>query len=70
MPRRNPLLFKPEEYQFLHRVFLSETSRSKVFSSIKQKNGLGLNENEIMFVKKKFAEWEQENPNELLWMRK
>ena len=70
MPRKNPLLFKQEEYQFLHRVYLTKSSRSKVFTSIKEKKGIGLDEEEIMHVKQKFAEWQRENPNELLWMNK
>jgi len=70
MPRRNPLLFKTEEYQFLHRVYLNQESRAKLFVRIKQKRGVGLDQEEIDFVKKKFQEWQEANQNELLWMNK
>ena len=70
MPRRNPLLFKQDEYQFLHKVYLLGNSRAKMFITIKDKKGIGLTVDEINFVKQKFDEWQRENPNELLWMRK
>jgi len=66
--RRNPLLFKQEEYEFLHRVYLSQPSNSKVFQKIERKKGVGLGKDQILFIKKKFTEWKQKNPNELLWM--
>ncbi|MFH1972779.1 MAG: hypothetical protein ABIJ18_04860 [archaeon] len=69
MPRRNPYLFKPEEYQFLHRVFMNNPDTTKTFASIKKKNGLNLEKNEIVHVKKRFEEWKQENPNALIWMK-
>jgi hypothetical protein len=70
MARRNPLLFKQEEYQFLHRIYILKPSLSGIAKIIKDKKGLGLSEEEIMFVKKKFSEWEEKNPNGLLWMKK
>ncbi len=66
--RKNPLLFKQEEYEFLHRVFLSNPSKAKMYQDISEKKGIGLTTDEITFIKKKFAEWKQHNPNELLWM--
>ncbi len=68
MARRNPLLFKQDEYKFLHKVYLSKPSKSKMFVNIKKKGGLGLDKEEILFVKKKCAEWKEKNPNALLWM--
>ena len=68
MPRKNPYLFKPEEYQFLHRVFMNNSEKTKTFQTIKQKKGLNLDKNEIVFVKKRFEEWKEANGNELLWM--
>ena len=69
MPRKNPLLFQPQEFKFLHQIFLSNiTSRSKQFVAIKEKKGVGLDQEEIQFVKKKFEEWVLNNPNELIWM--
>lgn len=66
--RRNPLLFKQEEYEFLHRVYLSQESTSKFFQKIQRKSGVGLDKKQILYVKKKFAEWKERNPHELLWM--
>jgi len=66
--RKNPLLFKQEEFEFLHRIYLSQNSKAKFFQSIQKKNGVGLNKDEIMFVKKKFVEWKSSDSNELLWM--
>ncbi len=66
--RRNPLLFRQEEYEFLHRVYLSTPSKAKIYTDISRKNGVGLNKDQILFIKKKYAEWKQHNPNELLWM--
>lgn len=66
--RRNPLLFKQEEYEFLHRVYLPNASKAKEHQSILRKQGVGLSKDQIMHVKKKFSEWKQKNPNELLWM--
>ncbi|MAG77988.1 hypothetical protein CL616_01345 [archaeon] len=68
MPRRNPYLFKPEEYQFLHRVFLNTSESTKTFASIKKKGGLNLDKQEIIHVKKRFVEWKEADNNELLWM--
>jgi hypothetical protein len=68
MPRRNPYLFKPEEYQFLHRIFLNATERTKTFASIKKKKGLNLDKQEIIHVKKRFVEWKESDKNSLLWM--
>ena len=68
MPRRNPYLFKPEEYQFLHRVFLNSTEKTKTFTNIKRKKGLNLDKLEIVHIKKRFVEWKEDNKNELLWM--
>lgn len=66
--RRNPYLFKPEEYQFLHKIFLNSLDRSKFSEKISKKRGVNLGKNEIMHVKKKFQEWKIQNHNELLWM--
>ena len=66
--RRNPLLFKADEYQFLHRVYLSSPARNKTFELIKRKKGIGLSKKEILFVKRKFSEWRDGHKNELLWM--
>tara|TARA_Y100000310_G_C20181278_1_gene578246 strand:- start:339 stop:545 length:207 start_codon:yes stop_codon:yes gene_type:complete len=67
MARRNPLLFGRDEYKFLHNIYLAEPSRSKMYLSIKKKGGMGLDEEEIMFVKKKCEEWKEKNPNALVW---
>jgi hypothetical protein len=68
MPRRNPLLFKPEEYSFLHRVYLKDVnSKDKIFRNIVEKKGLGLEETEIMHIKEKFQEWKGLNPKGLLF---
>ncbi len=69
MARKNPLLFNREEYQFLHKVFLLKDSRSKKVIAIKQKRGMGLDVEEINFVKQKFEEWEADHKNDLLWMQ-
>ena len=66
--RRNPYLFKPEEYQFLHRVFLDTTEKTKMFTKIKKKKGLNLDKIEITHIKKRFQEWKEENPSGLIWM--
>jgi len=65
--RRNPLLFRTDEYQFLHRVYLTNPARSKTFAAIQRKKGIGLSKNEILFIKKKYVEW-KEGGNDLLWM--
>ena len=70
MPRRNPLLFKPQEYKYLHRIFLKQESRAKLFVIIQEKKGVGLEQTEIDYVKQKFEEWSTENPNALLWLQK
>jgi hypothetical protein len=67
MPRRNPFLFKPEEYLYLHRVFLKDMGKGKFFTNIKKKEGLGLDQNEITHVKEKFTEWKERNPKGLLF---
>tara|TARA_Y100000310_G_C20650146_1_gene798938 strand:- start:935 stop:1141 length:207 start_codon:yes stop_codon:yes gene_type:complete len=67
MPRRNPFLFKPEEYQYLHRVFLKNSGRGKFFDNIKKKDGMCLDKAEITHVKKKFEEWKEKNPKGLLF---
>jgi hypothetical protein len=69
MARRNPLLFTAEEYQFLHKVFLLESSKAKHFVSIKKKDGICLNPDEIQFVKQKFESWKEGHENDLLWMQ-
>ncbi len=66
--RKNPLIFRQDEYEFLHRVYLSNPSKAKVYQDISKKKGIGLSKDQIMYVKKKFAEWKEHNPNELLWM--
>jgi hypothetical protein len=66
--RKNPLIFKQEEFEFLHRIYLAQNSKAKFFQSIQRKNGVGLNKDEIIFVKKKFSEWKGSGNNELLWM--
>lgn len=66
--RRNPLIFKQEEYEFLHRVYLAQPSKGKFFESIDRKKGVGLNKDQILYIKKRFVEWKEKNPNELLWM--
>ncbi|MDP3728727.1 MAG: hypothetical protein Q8R18_04715 [bacterium] len=66
--RKNPLIFKHEEYEFLHRVYLVRPSKGKFYDGINRKKGVGLNKDQILFIKKKFSEWKQKNPNELLWM--
>ena len=65
--RRNPLLFKHEEFEFLHKVYLSQQSNAKPFISIQKKCGVGLSKDEILFVKKKFSEWKLKNPEEFDW---
>lgn len=66
--RRNPLLFRQDEYEYLHRVYLSQPNGTKVYQQISKKNGIGLSKDQIMFIKKKFSEWKMKNPNQLLWM--
>jgi len=66
MPRRNPFLFKREEYSFLHQIYLRDCNdKGKVFEAIKKKGGMGLEEKEIMYVKEKFQEWKDKNPKGL-----
>ena len=69
MARKNPLLFKQDEFAFLHKVYLQEPRRSQIFKSIKEKAGVGLDEKEILFVKKEFEKWKEDNRNKLLWMK-
>jgi hypothetical protein len=69
MARRNPLLFTTEEFQFLHKVLLTESSKAKHFVSIKKKDGIGLDLDEIAFVKQKFETWKESHENDLIWMQ-
>tara|TARA_Y100000310_G_C20609214_1_gene777138 strand:- start:140 stop:349 length:210 start_codon:yes stop_codon:yes gene_type:complete len=69
MPRKNPLLFRIEEYQFLHKVLMPTESKSKFLRSIKEKRGMGLDQKEIDFVKKQFEKWNENPKNDLIWMR-
>jgi hypothetical protein len=69
MARRNPLLFKRDEYNFLHKVYLPEVKRTKMYKEISEKRGMGLDETQINFVKEKCAEFKEKNPNALLWMK-
>ncbi len=56
--RRNPHLFRPEEYNFLHQKLLNQKSTSSTLKKIKDKKGLSLTKNEIEFVKKKYDAWQ------------
>jgi len=56
--RRNPYLFRPEEYNFLHQKLLNQKTNSGVLKKIKDKKGLSLTKNEIDFVKKKYDSWQ------------
>ncbi len=55
--RKNPKLFSPEEYIFLHKFFLKEVNETKIFKKIKSKRGVGLDKSEIAHIKKKFEKW-------------
>ena len=57
--RKNPKLFSPEEYIFLHKVFLKETNETKIFKKIRIKRGVGLDKSEIDHIKKKFSKWKE-----------
>lgn len=65
--KRNPLLFKQEEFNFLHQIYLSQQSNAKPFVNILKKKGVGLSKDEILLIKKKFVEWKQKNPEDLNW---
>ena len=69
MPRKNPLLFRIEEYQFLHKVLMPTESKSKFLISIKEKKGMGLDQSEIDFVKKQFEKWNENPQDDLILMR-
>ncbi len=60
--RRNPLLFTPEEFNFLHTTFLKEGDETKVFKKIKSKKGYGLDKREIDLIKRRFQSWKGDNP--------
>ena len=60
--RRNPKLFTPEEYNFLHTKFLKEGDDTKVFQNIKKKKGFDLDKREIDLIKRRFQKWKTENP--------
>ena len=60
--RRNPKLFTPEEYNFLHTQFLKEGDETKVFKNIKAKKGFDLDKREIALVKRRFQKWKEGNP--------
>ncbi len=56
--RRNPKLFTPEEFSFLHTTFLKEAGEeTKVFKKIKAKKGYDLDKREIDLVKRRFQRW-------------
>ncbi len=61
--RRNPKLFTPEEFNFLHRTFLGHGDETKLFKKIKAKKGYSLDKREIDLVKKRFQKWKTENPS-------
>lgn len=61
--RKNPKLFTPEEFNFLHTTFLKENSEeTKVFKKIKDKKGYDLDKREIDLVKRRFQKWRSDNP--------
>jgi len=61
--RRNPKLFTPEEFNFLHTRFLKEGEEpTKVFQKIKQKKGYDLDKREIDLIKRRFEKWKSNNP--------
>lgn len=61
--RRNPKLFTPEEFKFLHTTFLKEEGEeTKVFKKIKAKRGYSLDKREIDLVKRRFQKWKTVNP--------
>jgi len=55
--RRNPYLFSPDEYKFLHQVFLKEKEQGKMAEKIRKKKGVGLDKSEIKLVKRRFENW-------------
>ncbi len=55
--RRNPKLFTPEEFNYLHKTFLKEGDETKVFKKIKAKKGYDLDKREIDLVKRRFQRW-------------
>lgn len=59
--RKNPLLFKLEEYRYLHQIYLRNVERGKMSEIIRKKQGVGLQKKEILFIKKKFTEWKEGN---------
>jgi hypothetical protein len=61
--RRNARLFTPEEYMFLHQIYLKNNDETKIYKKIKSKKGIGLDLTEIKHVKKKFEKWLQNQDN-------
>lgn len=64
--RKNPRLFTPEEYIFLHKVFLKQTNETKIFQKIKSKRGVRLDKGEIDHIKKKFNKWKETEDSTML----
>jgi len=62
--RRNPYLFSPDEYKFLHQVFLKQKEQSKLAERIRKKKGIGLDKSEIRLVKRRFESWSKEMGND------
>ncbi|RME55086.1 hypothetical protein D6777_01685 [Candidatus Woesearchaeota archaeon] len=61
--RKNAKLFTPEEYMFLHQIYLKDKDDTKIFKKIKSKKGIGLDLTEIKHVKRKFAKWLENQDN-------
>jgi len=61
MARRNPYLFTPKQFTYLHTVFLQKNHRTKTGKVILEKKGMGLEKKEISFVKESFDKYIEEN---------
>ncbi len=70
--RRNPYLFNPEEYTFLHKVFLKSSEPTKLFKKIKKKKGVDLDKQEVNYVKRCYSRWRnnQDNENQIFFINK
>lgn len=61
MARRNPYLFTPKQYTYLHRVFLKEDQKTLTGKKILKKKGMALEKKEISFVKDSFDKYIEQN---------
>jgi len=64
--RRNPYLFTPEEFNFLHQIFLKDNDETKLFTRIKKKKGVGLDKSEIQLIKRRYSKWKDSQSNKMV----